>query len=209
MRIFIKLTELPFLHLQSMRHNSVDYVGNSYQQGNTYKFHFAYVMATFLIQRAMFFSNFFWDSLHATLNDHYKAWSYKKKQNKKIELYRKSLQKEPTVKRCPLTLDLNPFRSWVKGKHSIGREFQGLAVQGKKLLTSTSLQHGMVTEKSWNGDRKIMEPIRKGFFLLGGWGEVTPTSENPPSRLSVPPYFHSLPTKSQSPPPHLIKYSKL
>ena len=27
------------------------------------------------------------------------------------------------------------FRLKVNGKHSIGREFQGLAVQGKKLMT--------------------------------------------------------------------------
>ena len=41
------------------------------------------------------------------------------------------------------------FRPYIKGKHSIGREFQSLAVQGKKMLTNTSLQHlGMVTEKS-------------------------------------------------------------
>ena len=54
---------------------------------------------------------------------------------KKIKAHRKSLQKEPTVNRCLLILHLKPFRSWVKGKHSIGREFQSLAVQGKKLLT--------------------------------------------------------------------------
>ena len=38
--------------------------------------------------------NFFffdWDSLHARLNSHYKAWSYKKKKHKKIKAYRKSL----------------------------------------------------------------------------------------------------------------------
>ena len=33
-----------------------------------------------------------WDSLHARLNTrHYKAWSYKKKKQKKIKTYRKSL----------------------------------------------------------------------------------------------------------------------
>ena len=46
----------------------------------------------------------------------------------------KSVQKKHTVQRCLLILDLKPLRSWVKGKHSIGREFQSLAVQGKKLL---------------------------------------------------------------------------
>ena len=33
-------------------------------------------------------------------------------------LFRKNLQ----LKRCLLILDLKPLRSWVKGKHSIGRE---------------------------------------------------------------------------------------
>ena len=55
---------------------------------------------------------FNWGSLYARLNSHYEAWSYKKKKNrKKIKAYRKSLQKEPTIKRCLLILDLKPFRS--------------------------------------------------------------------------------------------------
>ena len=49
--------------------------------------------------------------------------------------YKKSVSKEPTVKRCLLILDLKPFRSQAKGKHSIGREFRSLAVRGKKLST--------------------------------------------------------------------------
>ena len=36
-----------------------------------------------------FFFN--WDSLHARLNSHYEAWSYKKKKRKKITAYRKSV----------------------------------------------------------------------------------------------------------------------
>ena len=95
-----------------------------------------------------------WDSLHARLNSHYKISSYKKKEQKKIKAYRKSLHKEPTVKRCLLILDLNPLRSYVKAKHSIGREFQSQAVQGKKLLTSDIL----VTSR--NGHRKLMQSIR-------------------------------------------------
>ena len=43
--------------------------------------------------------------------------------------------KEPTVNTCLSTLYLKPFRSQVKGKYCIGREFQSLAVRGKKLLT--------------------------------------------------------------------------
>ena len=31
------------------------------------------------------------DSLHASLNSHYKAWSYEKKKHKKIKAHRKSL----------------------------------------------------------------------------------------------------------------------
>ena len=61
--------------------------------------------------------------------------SYSKKKHKKIRGYSKSLQKDPTVNRCLLILDLKPFRLWVKGKHSIGREFQSLAVRGQKSLT--------------------------------------------------------------------------
>ena len=36
---------------------------------------------------------FDWDSLHARLNSHYKAWSHKKKKHKKIKIktYRKSV----------------------------------------------------------------------------------------------------------------------
>ena len=52
---------------------------------------------------------------------------------------RKSAQKESTGKSCLLILDLQPFRSQVKRKHSIGREFQSRAVGRKKLLTQTSL----------------------------------------------------------------------
>ena len=82
------------------------------------------------------------------LNSHYEVWSYKKRSTKKITRYRKSVQKEPTVKRYLLLLDLKPIRSQVKEKHSIGREIQSLVVRGKKLLTQTSLKYlGMVTEK--------------------------------------------------------------
>ena len=34
---------------------------------------------------------FNWDSLHARVNSHYEAWSYKKKKYKKIKAYRKSV----------------------------------------------------------------------------------------------------------------------
>ena len=52
-----------------------------------------------------------WTSLHARLNRHYEAWSYKKRSTERIPGYRKSVYKEPTVKRCLLILDLKPLRS--------------------------------------------------------------------------------------------------
>ena len=51
-----------------------------------------------------------------------------KKKHKKMKAYRKSVQKEPTFKKCLLILDFKPLRLQVEGKHSIGREFQTLAV---------------------------------------------------------------------------------
>ena len=64
----------------------------------------------------------------------------------KYEAYMKSLQKEPSDKRCLLILDWKPFRSQVKGKPSTG-SLENLSVQGKKLLTQTSLQDlGIVTK---------------------------------------------------------------
>ena len=50
------------------------------------------------------------DSLHTRLNSHYKTWSYKKKKQKKIKAYSKSLKNEPAVNRRLLMLDLKPFR---------------------------------------------------------------------------------------------------
>ena len=58
-----------------------------------------------------------------------------KKRCKRIKACRKSLLKEPTVNGCLLILDLKPSRLYVKGKHLIGREFQSVAVWGKKLWT--------------------------------------------------------------------------
>ena len=54
----------------------------------------------------IFYFFFNWDSLHARLNSHYKVWSCKKKEHKKIKAYR-----NPTVKRCLLILDFKPLRS--------------------------------------------------------------------------------------------------
>ena len=73
-----------------------------------------------LINWSTFFFN--GDLLHARLNSNYKAWSYKKKEDRKIKAHRKSFQKEPTFNSCLLILELKPFISYIKGKHSIGRE---------------------------------------------------------------------------------------
>ena len=61
-----------------------------------------------------------------------------------------------------LILDSKPLRSKGKGKHSIGREFQSLAIRGKKLLTQTSLQHqGLMTEKSCNPSEQKVDLLRE------------------------------------------------
>ena len=49
----------------------------------------------------MYFT-FIYRLLHARLNSHYEAWSYKKKKHKKIKAYRQSVLEEPTVKTCAL-----------------------------------------------------------------------------------------------------------
>ena len=87
------------------------------------------------------FRGFFnWDSLHTRLNSHYKAWSYKKKKDKKRK-------EESTAKRCL------PIRSLAKGKHSIGREFQSSCAR-KEMVDIE------VLEASRKSDRKIMQSIR-------------------------------------------------
>ena len=45
----------------------------------------------FYLSNVVFLFFFNWDSLRARLNSHYKAWSYKKKEHKKIKAYRKSI----------------------------------------------------------------------------------------------------------------------
>ena len=39
----------------------------------------------------LLFLYIYWDSLHARLNSHFEAWIYKKKKQKKIRAYRKSV----------------------------------------------------------------------------------------------------------------------
>ena len=59
----------------------------------------------------------------------------RKRSTKRLKDKGNLLKKNPQSIRCLLALDLQPFRSLVKGKHSIAREFQSLTVRGKKLLT--------------------------------------------------------------------------
>ena len=116
------------LNAKSIRYNNTG-------KPKAIKIDYFHTLLLFVVYIIFFFFN--WDSLHAILNSHYKAWSYKKKKHKNIK--DKSVQKEPTIKRCLLILYLRPFRLQVKGKHSIDREFQSVAVRRKKLLTQTSL----------------------------------------------------------------------
>ena len=107
---------------------------------------------------------FNWDSLHARLNSHYEAWSYKKNKHKKIKAYRKSVQKEPTVKRCLLILD------WRKATNTIG---QRKAFYRQRIPYSSCAKKETVDIEtlvtSRNGDRTIMQSI---------W-----TTSRPPSRI--------------------------
>ena len=123
-----KVEELDTLHAAMKKKLVTD--------SNTEKLQILTLVPDSWLRKIVFFN---WDLLHARLNSDYKAWSSYKKKYKKIKAYTKSLQKELTVNRCLLIPDLKPFRLNVKQKHSIGREFQSLAVQGKKLLTQTSL----------------------------------------------------------------------
>ena len=54
-----------------------------------------------------------------------------------------------------LILDLKPLRSWVKGKHTIGREFQSLAVHARKETVDIDI---LLTFR--NVDGKIIQSIR-------------------------------------------------
>ena len=51
--------------------------------------HYVPIVKVFLSHCRSFLSN--WDSLYVRLNNHYKAWSYKKKKDEKIKAYSKSL----------------------------------------------------------------------------------------------------------------------
>lgn len=47
----------------------------------------------------------------------------------------RKISRKRSKKKMPITLHFKLFRSDVKGKHSVGRDFQSLAARRKKLLT--------------------------------------------------------------------------
>ena len=86
-------------------------------------------------------------SLHARMNSHYIAWSYKKKKSKKIKSYRESIQEEPAVNRCLLILDLKPFRLWVMTQTQTQAENPRVQLCEEKNVDVDILE--MLTEKSY------------------------------------------------------------
>ena len=99
------------------------------------------------------FSN--WDLVNAKLKGCYEAGRQNKKKRKRLKAYSKANQKEAAIKRCLLILD---HLTQVKGKHSIGREFQSLAVQGKKTVDIDILvksRNGVYHNDTANGKTKI------------------------------------------------------
>ena len=54
---------------------------------NKYKIKSATSVMSYFLWGAVWYILFNWDSLHAKLDSHYKAWSYKKKKCKKIKAY--------------------------------------------------------------------------------------------------------------------------
>ena len=85
-------------------------LGSSFDLSLHIKFFKLHLQVKMIFMANFYFSFFNWDSIHATLNSHYEAWSYNKKKHEKIKTNRTSVQKEPTLKRCLLTLDLKPCR---------------------------------------------------------------------------------------------------
>ena len=84
-----------------------------------------YVLRVEGIKRFFYFHDFwlfFWDSSHKKLNNHYKVWSYKKAMKKRM------FKKRP--KMCLLTVDIKPFRQYIKGKRFAEKEFQRVTVWG-------------------------------------------------------------------------------
>ena len=94
------------------------------------------------------------DSLNAGLNSHYKASSYKKKKHKKTKAFRKSLQKEPTVNRCLLILNLKPIQI-IGQRKALYRQRIPESSGARKETVDIDI---FVTSR--NSDRKIVQSIR-------------------------------------------------
>lgn len=63
----------------------------------------------------------------------------RKRKSQTTGTHRKVDQKELRDKRYFLTLELKPFRWWIKWKHGLDKDFQGLAVRETELSTRASL----------------------------------------------------------------------
>ena len=101
---------------------------------------------------------FNWDSLHGRLNNHFKAWNYKKK--KKIKGYRKAVYRESKDKRCLLILDLLTL-DFIKAINIIGQR-KGFC---RHITPESSCERKENIEIdiliiSSNGDREIIQSIR-------------------------------------------------
>ena len=90
------------------------------------------VISTFVTLN-IFLSN--WDSLHARLDSHYEARSYKKKKHIKVKAYRKSVSKEPTVKRCLVNSSLKATKIIGQRKAFYRQRISSLVERRKRLLT--------------------------------------------------------------------------
>ena len=106
-------------------------------------------MCTLYVVMYYFFN---WDSLHARLNNHYKAWSYKKNKRKKIKTYRKSVQKE---------LQLKELNSTLKATKIIGQRkaFYWQKIPGSSCVRKKTADIDILVTTR-NGDRKIMQSFR-------------------------------------------------
>ena len=91
------------------------------------------------------------------------AWSYKKKKHKKINQYKKSVYKEPTVKMCLLILNLKPL---IGQKKTFYRQRISKCSCARKGTVDIDI---LVTSR--NGNRKIIQSIR--------------ITSRPPSRIRI------------------------
>ena len=78
----------------------------------------------------------------------------RKKNHKKITAYKKSVYKEPAVKRCLLILDLKPLKIIGQRKTFYRQRIPGCSCASKKTVDIEIL----VTSR--NGDRKVIQSIR-------------------------------------------------